>query len=464
MACVDLTIIGAGPAGMSAAIAARARGLSVCVVDEQPAPGGQIWRDAERNAGNRIEGILGTEYQKGLRVIAEFRACGCDYRPETQIWHVERREAAFRLFATSDRGLDSFESRRVLFATGAQERPLPFPGWTLPGVMTVGAAQILLKSSRQVPAEPVWIVGTGPLVLLYMVQLLAAGGRIAGHVETSPAFAAARAWRELAAGLFSTEGSRQVRTGLGWQGRLRRAGFPIFRGRPLRAEGQDRLEAFRFTTGRGEVRTVPASLLLLHDGLMPSIHGPLSADCDIRWDRGGRYFSPPVEIGSGATSVPGLHVAGDGARIQGADAAALHGADVAGRIADSLGAVPAEGTQSLRRALARATRLRPFLEACYRPFPGTASPADDALVCRCEEISALDIRKTVGATRMDANQLKALTRCGMGPCQGRQCGHVVSRMLAEMRGETPDQSDLFRIRPPLKPVTLGELASLKVME
>ena len=138
------------------------------VVDEQPSPGGQIWRNIETVAGTRRASILGKAYDEGVAVVGRFRASGVEYEPETQLWHVE---AGARAFLRRGGSTSSVEADCVLLAMGAQERPAPFPGWTLPGVMTVGAAQIVLKSSGQIPDEPVWIAGSGPLPLLYAVAL-----------------------------------------------------------------------------------------------------------------------------------------------------------------------------------------------------------------------------------------------------------------------------------------------------
>ena len=180
---VDVLIVGAGPAGMAAAVAARRFGLDVLVVDDQPAPGGQIWRSVETVAPTARGTILGESYRSGLSVAEAFRASGAGYEPGTQLWHVE---PGFRAFLSRDRKARTIEAKAVVLATGAQERPVPFPGWTLPGVLTVGAAQILLKSSGQIPDKPVWVAGSGPLPLLYLTQLLRAGGQVAGFLDTTP--------------------------------------------------------------------------------------------------------------------------------------------------------------------------------------------------------------------------------------------------------------------------------------
>ncbi|AIT25573.1 NAD(P)/FAD-dependent oxidoreductase [Bordetella holmesii] len=184
----DVVVIGAGPAGMSAALGLRAQNLRVLVVDEQPAPGGQIWRAVETMAATDTGRLLGEEYRAGAALAERFRQCGAVYEPQTQVWQIE---SGWHVYMTRNGRAEVVRADRIVLAIGAQERPAPFPGWTLPGVLTVGAAQILLKTSRQVPAAPVWVAGSGPLPLLYMAQLLRAGGKIAGWLDTT----APGAWR-----------------------------------------------------------------------------------------------------------------------------------------------------------------------------------------------------------------------------------------------------------------------------
>src|SRR6186713_166765 len=166
---------------MAAAVAARRHGLEVGMVDDQPAPGGQIWRSVEM-AGRRDD-ILGPSYAEGRAVAEAFRVSGVIYEPGTQLWQIE---PGFRAFVSRNRRASIIEAKTVILATGAQERPIPFPGWTLPGVLTVGAAQILLKNAGQIPTGPLWIAGSGPLPLLYCVQLLRAGGQLCGYLDTTP--------------------------------------------------------------------------------------------------------------------------------------------------------------------------------------------------------------------------------------------------------------------------------------
>lgn len=458
----DLLIVGAGPAGMAAAVTARRHGLSVRVIDDQPAPGGQIWRGIETVAATPRLARLGEAYRAGVDRAAAFRACGALYEPQSQLWQIE---PGFRAFLTREGRARSVKAAAVILATGAQERPVPFPGWTLPGVLTVGAAQILLKTADSVPDKPVWIAGCGPLPLLYMTQLLAAGGRIAGFLDTTPRGRLGAALRHLPRGLGRFG---DLLKGLSWSLALKRAGFPIIRHvTELRAEGEGRLERLHYRTQEGRENTVAAEVLLVHEGVVPSVHAPLALGCATRWDAGQNCLIPVLD-GWGETSQANVFVTGDGAGIGGAEAAELRGRLAALRVVSRFGRLDGGGLEaaarSERKALAHALALRPFLDALYAPRPQVFAPPDETLVCRCEEVTAAELRSRAVQGRPGPNQLKAFTRAGMGPCQGRQCGYTLAHIVAAAQNRPVEEVGFYRIRPPLKPVTLGELASLDEQE
>ncbi len=452
----DVAILGAGPAGMAAAVRLRHFGLSVLVADEQPAPGGQVWRGVERNAGGPLAGALGADYARGAAAVAGFRASGADYRPGAQVWQIEAQDG-WRLFLTEAGRASQVSARAVLLATGAQERPVPFPGWTLPGVMTVGAAQILLKSGGLLPEGPVWIAGAGPLPLLYASQILGLGGRIAGFLDTA-ARPGPGLLRHLPAALADPGG---LRKGLGWLRALRRAGCRMVRGvEALSAEGDGRLARIRWHAG-GREASAETGVLLVHEGVVPQIHATLALGCAHDWQPAQGCFAPRLDRW-GETDREGLFVAGDAGGIGGWAAAGLSGQIAALGIARRLGAggdVEAlRRTERLDAQRRRALALRPLLDALYPPPRRTI--ADETVVCRCEEVTAGRLRAAARDGAPDPNAVKAATRAGMGPCQGRQCGYSVQALIAEVHGVSQGEVGFFNIRPPLKPVTLGELASL----
>ena len=452
----DLAIVGAGPAGMSAAIRARALGLSVLVVDEQPAPGGQIYRAIERMSDARRLAIFGADHDIGLALVERFRAAGATYWPSTQVWQAE---PGWTLFATRDRTTIIAKARHVLIAVGAMERPLPFRGWTLPGVMTVGAAQILLKEGGLLPRGPVVIAGQGPLVLLFAAQLLKLGVKPDAVLLTT---ARGALMRGATHGLGALRNWPYLVKGAALMAAVRAAPMPMLRGvTDLTSIGGERLQTVEYTLN-GVKRSRPASTLLVHDGVVPHAHMSLALGAAHSWDDAQQCYRPTTDD-FGRTSIASLSVAGDAGGIGGAALAALAGECAALGVAADLDRVEtralAAAISDLTRQARRHRHVRPFLDAVYRPHAGTHLP-DDVVVCRCEERTAGDIRAGVAAGCLGPAQVKSFTRAGMGPCQGRQCTLTIAHVIAEARGVPVATLDAPRIRPPLKPVTLGELAAL----
>jgi thioredoxin reductase len=455
MDSVDLAVIGAGPAGMAAATTAAELGLSVALLDEQAAPGGQIWRAVEAAAGPR-GAILGADYAAGLAAARALAASGARRIGSATVWSVSAEgEIAFSVGGAAR----LLRARRIVLATGALERPAPIPGWTLPGVMTAGAAQILLKQSGLAPERAV-LAGCGPLLYLLAAQLVRAGRPPLALVETQTTGDLARALAHLPAAL---RGWRTLAKGAALIAEIRRAGVPRWRGaRGLRVEGAARAEALVFEAG-GATRRVEAGTVLLHQGVIPNTQATRALGLPHRWDASQRCFAPETD-GWGRTALDTVFVAGDGAGVAGADAAGPAGRLAALEAARSLGAIDAARRDALaapaRAALARARAPRPFLDAAYPPSPEILRPADAVIVCRCEEVRARDIRRYAALGCRGPNQTKAFGRCGMGACQGRYCGPTVTELLAEANGLTPEETGAYRIRAPLKPITLGELAEM----
>ena len=454
----DVLIVGAGPAGVAAAVELAEFGVDVLIIDDASGPGGQMWQASARNRGTPLAGALGPKYQVGEVWSDRLRGSAVRYMPSTCMWHLE---PAWKAYVTAQGKALTVEATAVLLATGARERAVPFPGWTLPGVLTVGAAQILVKTSGQIPADGAWLVGSGPLPLLYAVQVLDLGGRIAGWLDTTPRGGAWRALPHSPAALF---GVSDVLKGLWWLGRLRLSRLATAcRVTAIEALGSDRVEAIRYRTGRGHPVTVPASLLLVHEGFVSDVHATLAAGCDHRWQPDQLCLVPQLDAW-GMTSRDGLYAAGDNAGIAGADAAILRGRIAALGLAQRLGKL-CEGVAlgraaPLRRALRRQLALRRFLDALYPPRPEHTTLRDDTPVCRCEEITAGEIRSAAKEFPGGPDQVKAHTRAGMGACQGRQCGYAVSHLLAAEYGCCMERIGFSRVRPPIRPVTLRELAQL----
>ena len=454
----DLVVIGAGPAGLAGAVGAAELGLSVLLLDEQPRPGGQIYRDVERTSQRRprIAAALGPDYAAGLALVEALRQSAVEYLPGASIWQVSaEREVAFSREGHSAQ----IQAGGVLIATGALERAVPIPGWTLPGVMGAGAVQTMLKQGL-LPDVPVVLAGCGPLLLLLANQLLRLGVRPVALVDTAPAGRLRQALPQLPAAL---RASGYLRKGLALQARLRLARLPIVTAATeLAVDGDERVTGLGFTAG-GERRQVNAELVVLHEGVVPNVQLGRALGCAHHWDEGQRCFVPTLDAWL-RTDRPGIAIAGDGGGIGGAVAAALRGRLAAVGMALALGRLTKRLATSaaapIRRALARDTAVRPCLETLFAPTAASLDPPDDAILCRCEEVSAGDLRAAVRQGCPGPNGAKAFLRCGMGPCQGRLCGLPVSEVIASTRGVTREAVGYYRLRPPIKPLTLGELARM----
>ncbi|HTI82579.1 MAG TPA: NAD(P)/FAD-dependent oxidoreductase [Acetobacteraceae bacterium] len=455
-----VVVIGAGPAGLAAATLLADQQVPVLLLDEQPAPGGQIYRNIERAAAMpELLKALGRDYQLGTQLAQRFRASGAKYQPGTQVWQVTpQREVWFSQSGHSQQ----IRADAVILATGAMERPVPVPGWTLPGVITAGALQIMLKSSALVPDEPFVIAGSGPLLYLLVQQCLSAGARPAAVLDTTARENRRAALRHLPGAASTSEGRRYLAKGLAMLATLRRSGVPRYRHvTDIRIDGHDSVTGISFRAD-GAPHRVDARLVALHEGVIPAQQLPRSIGCDYVWDDVQRCFAPKLDAW-GNSSIDGVLIAGDVGGIGGARAAEHAGRLTAYETLRRLGRIDGARRDALAAADQRARQshlaIRRFLDVRYAPRNEILRPANDVTVCRCEEIVAGSVRAVVRQGCLGPNQAKAFLRAGMGACQGRLCGPVVTELIAAERGVPPEEVGYYRIRPPLKPITLGELVS-----
>ena len=450
----DVAIIGAGPAGMAAAITAGKLGLSCVVFDEARAPGGQIYRAITERSGQERRDILGPDYYAGLELVEAFWRSGAEHRAGTMVWSIAEGEIHWR----SREGSGVTLARRIVAAAGAMERPFPVRGWTLPGVMTAGAAQILLKSAGLVEDDIIF-VGCGPLIYLVAAQYCRAGYRPRMLVETTPRKNLMAALAHLPRALLA---AHYLHKGLGLIRELSAAGVTIVRGADeIEIEGANAVRAVRWRIG---VRwhSADASRVALHQGVVPNVNLAMALRCRHVWDDRQRCWRPLLDEW-GRSSQSWLWIAGDEAGISGAVAARLAGTLAAVDIAHDLGAIGDEErvrmSKPVRAALARDRAVRPFLETLYRPADTFVVPqADDVILCRCEEVTRGEIAQVVREGAAGPNQAKGFLRCGMGPCQGRLCGHTITETMSALSGRSPKDIGYFRQRMPIKPISVGEIA------
>ena len=452
----DVIVVGAGPAGLAAAATTAGAGLSTLLLDENAGPGGQVYR-AVTTTPVTDKSILGADYWQGAALVEAVQASGATVIQGATVWSLDRdlvvgvsRQGAAQLI----------QARHVIVATGALERPFPIPGWTLPGVLTIGGAQTLLKASGLIPEGRTVIAGMGPLLWLYAAQVLRAGGKIDAILDTTPRGSLLRALPHAAGFLLSPLAIK----GLALLREVKARVKIVRHVTELVVEGAERVSAIRYTTGNRDTGQFDIDTLLLHQGVVPNVNLAMAAGVPHSWSDRQLCWVPDLDE-NGDTSIPGLAIAGDGAGIAGAWAA-----EGRGRIA-ALAAVRrlqpeaiAPDDQHIRQRLATHERSRAFLDALYRPLPQFRRPVGDTIACRCEEVTAGQIRETVALGCEGPNQMKSFLRCGMGPCQGRLCGLTVTELIADARGVTPASVGYYRLRPPVKPISLAELAQLPAGE
>jgi NADPH-dependent 2,4-dienoyl-CoA reductase/sulfur reductase-like enzyme len=453
----DVVVIGAGPAGLAATATAAEAGLSTLLLDENAGPGGQVWRAIASTPVTERD-RLGADYWAGADLVDAVRSSSAEIVQRATVWSLDRNLEV----GVSVGGASFFvKARRVILATGALERPFPIPGWTLPGVMTAGAAQTMLKSSGLVPDGQTVIAGQGPLLWLLAAQILRLGGRIDRILDTTER----RNYFAALPHAFAFVTSPYFAKGLAMMKEVR-AKVPVVTGvSELEAAGDGQLATVTYTAGDRR-ETIAAELLLLHQGVVPNINLAMAAGIEHRWDDLQLCWSPVLDR-DGSSSVEGIAIAGDGAGIGGAGAAIVRGRIAARAAVEALSPAAAAKLASMstfRASLAQAERGRAFLDTLFRPARQFRIPSGDTIVCRCEEVTAKDILDAVAIGATGPNQLKAYRRTGMGPCQGRLCGLTVTELMAQARGKTPQEIGYYRLRAPVKPITLAELAAVPKTE
>ncbi|SBT15003.1 FAD-dependent oxidoreductase [Vibrio celticus] len=457
----DLIIIGSGPAGIAAAVTADSLGVNTLVVDEQPEPGGQIYRSMERSRSENAH-VLGKDYFAGKTLIEAFRASGVTYMPSTTVLNISDD---FNVDLLSSGAIKRVKGRRMLLGIGAVERPVPMKNWTLPGVMGAAAADILFKSANMVPDQPVVIAGSGPLLLLAACHLVDNGVEIAAMVETAGFKDYFKAVPFLPKALLR---SSYLIKGMQMRWKLKRAGVPLYMGcRDLEVIGCERAEGLRFTHN-GKQIDIAAKSVLLNEGVIPNLRLSQALNCEHEWYESQRYWKPVLDL-YGQTSVEGISIAGDSSGIGGGPMAAVKGHLAALDSAYKLQKISVSERDNLavkhKKNLKKEKSIRPFLDHVFPPNRQTLVPKDnETMVCRCEEITAGQIREAIAQGARHPTQIKGKTRAGMGPCQGRMCAVTISEIIADSCSMDITEVGAMRIRTPLKPLSIGQYANMEFDE
>lgn len=461
---VEILIIGGGPAGLSAALTASEAGAEVLLIDEYSTLGGQFYKQLPDSFRLRNLKAEDKQFMEGVELIEKVRKSGIEFLPNTLVWSVfpDRTIGLYREDRTEE-----VRARRLILAPGAQEVPVPFPGWTLPGVMMGGAAQSLLMRQRLLPGRRFVLAGVGPLQLKVASQLFEAGATVAGIFEASskPPVSMENALRSMGHWGKMREGMRYWMT-------IKKARIPYHHSHvPVRALGTDRVEAVvvaqvdeDWHVLPGTERTLAADTLCLSYGFLPSLQLSRNLGCRLEFNAtAGGWVT--WHDSDQQTSVEGVYVAGEAGGIGGADVAIEEGLIAAMAAARACGKAAANGASGKehdsRKRLVRARKFAEIAGDMMQLKPGLLDLiTEDTIVCRCESVPAGRIKSAIGGEGdFTVRGVKTQTRAGMGPCQGRMCGCVISRLIAAQSGMPLDSVQLDTPRIPVKPIPLSALAN-----
>jgi NADPH-dependent 2,4-dienoyl-CoA reductase/sulfur reductase-like enzyme len=476
----EVAIIGAGPSGLAAASVLREHGVNVTIIDEQARAGGQILRQPPKNfsVAHWLPSKLYDGVKAALHAVSERE--DIDWRFQSTVlgimrpspYRTQRADASgcpHELWIQSPSGCYLLRARAVLLAPGCYERPLAFPGWTLPGVMGAGAIQGFVKSQQFVPGNRFVLAGSHPLQLVVADQLLSAGAQVAAVVFTQRR---QDVWRVLRHPIVALRNRRQLLETFRILHRLRRAGVPVIFGHTIvRADGTTAVESATLaaidssgTIDHSRTQVFECDRIGICHGFLASSELARQAGADMHWkDQAGGWLARHDEWFE--SSVKNLFVAGEITSVDGADAALEKGRIGAVGILRALGRVDDNRAHSLAsNAWKRLSPLQSFaavLQQLAQPPAKLAllTMSDESILCRCESIRRGELQRALAENKhvLSADAAKLLTRVGMGLCQGRLCGDNVARLIAEMRNVRPDEVGTFQVQAPVKPVPLSAL-------
>jgi NADPH-dependent 2,4-dienoyl-CoA reductase/sulfur reductase-like enzyme len=461
----DLLVVGGGPAGLAAVAEAAAAGLDVGLVDERPTLGGQIYKQP----GLRVRDAraLGRDHLRGRALIDAAERSGARLMPRTSAVTIRGDTV---VLVEADEPARSVTAQRILLAPGAHDRPVVFPGWTLPGVLTAGAAQTIVKTQRVAPGERVLFAGSGPLALAFPAQLHHYGVNVVAALEAGPP---PRQRDVLALAAAARGNASLLRDAIGYRAELLRGRVPLrYRRIVVRAEGVQRVEAVVHAEVDADWRVVPGTeervevdTLCVGYGFFPSVELMRVAGCELRYDED--LGGPVVVVDEWMrTTVDGVSAAGDGTGVAGSYVAVDEGRLAALGAALDLGAASARDAAAraapVRRRLAGKRRFQQALRRMHRIGPGVYELATpETVVCRCEEVTRAELERAIDATD-DVNVVKGFTRAGMGLCQGRNCARQIAALIAARYGRDLADVPHGTARSPVRPVPIGAIADESV--
>ena len=448
----NVVIIGSGPAGMAAAKTLVAKGIHPIVIDENDRSGGQIYRQQPSNFTRTKKQLYGFDAKEAEQTLSEWQTIAnqLTYLPNHLVWNAVGK--TLYLFNQNKPGYREIEWDSLIVANGATDRILPFKGWTLPGIYTLGAAQIALKNQGCLIGQSVVLAGNGPLLYLLAWQYLKAGANIKAILDYSGFMDQCKATTKL------LHAPKVVYKGLYFLAELKRAGVKIVYNARLDSAAGDEKVTGIFWHKQGQPHAseyLECDSVAFGYGLRSETQIPDLLGCQFHYHPEYRDWLPVLD--NQQTSVPDLYLAGDGCGIAGVYAAKLSGEKAANQILQKLNLpVSTHDINNIDKQLSHFTTFSYGLTQAF-PFPTTWAQEvpDETVICRCENVTAGDIRTMVRDRNcQEMNQLKAHCRSGMGRCQGRVCGTAIRELLAYETRQSSDAVGRIRAQSPLKPIPI----------
>lgn len=460
----DVLIVGAGPAGMSAAIQLAEAGAAVIIADERLEPGGQFYKQLAPSCSFVENRPSDSQYRDGAALIQSLINTGAQLINSASVWGAFRDEAD-KLEICIATGAKSYivYPQQLILATGAFESVPAFPGWTLPGVMTTGAAQSLVRAYRVAPGQRVLIAGNGPLNLHLAYELIRGGADVVAVAESAPRGFPRRTRSIIGA---SVNSPNLILRGIGYLGMLRKMGVPIFYGHHiLRADGGEQVRSgWIAKIGRdanllaNSEKRYDVDAICIGYALHPS--NELARWLGCKHELVAPGLVAPVRDPDGQTSIAGVFVIGDGGVLGGGHVAMAEGRVAAQAVLRNLLKDCPDFDHRDRNLLRRHRRFQRDLWSLYEA-PEVAPALLDTPVCRCELVNLGAIKSLIEDGVRDLGSLKRSCRAGMGPCQGRYCQKQIATILAEMTGNVPEPEEMFAPQLPVKPTVIANVAAEK---
>lgn len=468
----DLVVVGGGPAGIAAASTAASLGLTVAIIDERVTFGGQIFKRLGQGFDLESPDVLGKDYARGARLIKELDQPSITKFTATTVLTIEDNHV---ITSHPDEGVRRFSCKALVIAPGAYDRPVVFPGWTLPGVMTAGAVQTMVKTQQISPGKRIFFAGSGPLALAFSAQLIKYGAPVFKVIESAPFPSPAKLLRLLA----SVKGNLDLAgDALRYRSTLLTNRVPFHYGRIIiKAEGAGRVEEItharvdkEWNPIKGTEVVEPADTLCLGYGFFPSHELFRLLDCEFGYDetRGGFAVTKDQWGLTRSSSPMPVYAVGDGTGVTGSYSAEAQGRLAGLHIANQIGSLATSDRDLTSKGFLKELHQRnAFQRAINQMFEvkhGIYRLADaDTVICRCESVRAKEIDHVIDSTA-DVSVVKSYSRSGMGLCQGRNCQRQIAAMISDRHNLPISKINFQTPRMPVKPVEIGKIADPSIRE